>query len=384
MVENPVPMVEKMREFKLSMNINSETEIIYDPINREIRFGTDSGRCCRPLFTTDNNGQLKITKERINKMEKQYLDGWLQLQAEGLVEYVDVEEEETAMIAMFPHYINRYPSEHAMFTKCVEVISDDNQKQMVTETVVKKIPRYTHCEIHPATVLGVAAHSVVFSHHNPAARNTFQCLWEETPVLMNDDTYKKIKDVKIGDSIKTFSPDKLQITSTRVIDHIVRSTNKNIYKLTVDTGETIVATYDHQFMTNDGWKRVCRIKKGTLMAMYPNSGNKDNVNGKMILVRIKSITKHNNVMVADLTTESENHSFIANGFGVHNCAMSKQAIGIFATNFDQRMDTMAHILWYPQKPLATTKGLNSMGFNDVPGGINAVVAICCYSGYSQV
>lgn len=65
---------------------------------------------------------------------------------------------------------------------------------------------------------------------------------------------------------------------------------------------------------------------------------------------------------------------------IYQSAMGKQAMGMPNLAHLQRTDTVLHVLDYPQKPLVKTKPSQIMGFDDMPSGINAIVAIMCHSG----
>ncbi len=95
---------------------------------------------CRPLIICDH-GMPRVTADHIAKLKN---GEWSfnHFLHHGLVEYLDVNEESNALVALYE-------------TKCG--------------------PDTTHLEIEPFTVLGVVAGLIPYPHHNQSPRNTYQC-----------------------------------------------------------------------------------------------------------------------------------------------------------------------------------------------------------------
>ena len=67
----------------------------------------------------------------------------------------------------------------------------------------------------------------------------------------------------------------------------------------------------------------------------------------------------------------------------YQCAQAKQAMGVYATNFNERMDKTAYVLTYPTRPLVDTRVMNLIKLNENPSGCNINVAIMTHTGYNQ-
>lgn len=67
----------------------------------------------------------------------------------------------------------------------------------------------------------------------------------------------------------------------------------------------------------------------------------------------------------------------------YQAAMAKQALGVYATNFHQRVDSRSHILHYPQVPIVETALMDVLGYKLRPSGQNCIVAVLSYEGYNM-
>ena len=67
----------------------------------------------------------------------------------------------------------------------------------------------------------------------------------------------------------------------------------------------------------------------------------------------------------------------------YQSAMGKQAIGMYVTNYDNRMDKTAYVLTYPMRPLVETRIMNIIKLNNIPSGQQVIVAIASHTGYNQ-
>jgi DNA-directed RNA polymerase II subunit RPB2 len=68
---------------------------------------------------------------------------------------------------------------------------------------------------------------------------------------------------------------------------------------------------------------------------------------------------------------------------VFHAAQSKQAIGMYATNFNSRFDTMSYVLHYPQRAIVNTRIAQYTSSDYMANGFNTIVAIMTYSGFNQ-
>ena len=141
--EAPVDLVTEIRQRRRKNMISNVVNVRYDDSLNDVIINSDPGRIRRPLLVVGRNNRLSIKERDIDSIQ-QGKSEWEDLLKKGLVEYIDAEEEENCLIAL-------------------------NEDDLVRN---KKTHKYSHMEVDPLTILGVATSNVPFPEHNSSPRCT--------------------------------------------------------------------------------------------------------------------------------------------------------------------------------------------------------------------
>jgi DNA-directed RNA polymerase II subunit RPB2 len=84
-------------------------------------------------------------------------------------------------------------------------------------------------------------------------------------------------------------------------------------------------------------------------------------------------------VMGNLIIYPENNPVTRNAF---SCGQSKQAVSVYHSNYQMRIDKMGVVLNYGQIPLIKSRYLEYINNEEQPYGVNAIVAIMSYTGYN--
>ena len=84
-------------------------------------------------------------------------------------------------------------------------------------------------------------------------------------------------------------------------------------------------------------------------------------------------------VMTNLAIYPENNPVVRNSF---SCGQSKQAVSVYHSNYQMRIDKMGVVLNYGQIPLIKSRYLEYINKEQQPYGVNAIVGIMCYTGYN--
>lgn len=181
----PSQLVAVVQDLRRSGVLSYEMSLVRDIRDREFKIFTDAGRVMRPLFVIENDprksnrGELVLNKEHIEKLQddravdtqgmsdaqkEELTFGWKGLLHSGVVEYLDAEEEEAAMIIMTPEDLDEHQRAAAGQNDNDDEAADGFSR--IKPKPNATIKTFTHCEIHPSMILGICASIIPFPDHN--------------------------------------------------------------------------------------------------------------------------------------------------------------------------------------------------------------------------
>jgi DNA-directed RNA polymerase II subunit RPB2 len=172
---DPANLVKTIRKLRRRDDISPEVSVVRDIREKELRIYTDAGRVCRPLFIVENN-ELALRHEHIRWLQQKHKDDeadtftWNSLVKNGIIEYLDAEEEETVMICMTPDDL----VESRLARQGINTRPETDFNPSARLKAMPEAHAWTHCEIHPSMILGICASIIPFPDHNQSPRNTYQ------------------------------------------------------------------------------------------------------------------------------------------------------------------------------------------------------------------
>lgn len=163
--EEPMELFSYLKGIKYSGKINIYTSIVFNVANMEISVCNDAGRLTRPLLIVKDN-QLVLNDTIIQRIRSDDLK-WEELCCSvklnvPIIEYIDPAEQNQSLIAMKPDNV-------------VENCATASASKSGTDNEDATYYNYTHCEIHPSSILGILGSCIPFPDHNQSPRNTYQC-----------------------------------------------------------------------------------------------------------------------------------------------------------------------------------------------------------------
>ncbi|DAC61497.1 MAG TPA: DNA-directed RNA polymerase subunit B'', partial [Candidatus Poseidoniales archaeon] len=204
---NPHKLVEHFKRRRRSGRIRPEVSIRHDAINRDIFINTDKGRILRPLLVLDG-GSMVLSKEYLDGLKDRTIS-FKDLVNEGVVEWVDAEEEEDLLVAPRPFDLPHTSPKHdrpinpakvqwlnmgeegiskaklsaevimpngeiveEKFSVPLNYYQEDLDKLRRKEKKTGDVLIFTHVEIDPQLILGVCASLVPYPEHNSTPRVT--------------------------------------------------------------------------------------------------------------------------------------------------------------------------------------------------------------------
>ena len=168
------------------------------------------------------------------------------------------------------------------------------------------------------------------------------CLSGETRILMGDGSTRPLVELRTGDVIygTVISGDDRRYVRTTVLAHW--KTEKRAFRIVLEDGTTLVASGDHRFLTEVGWRRVAD-PSGLIRERFPSIAQARNIETE----GLKSAAKLGVASVEplgvdlpmyDITTGTGD--FIANGVVSHNCYArpTHEYLGLGAgTDFERKI-----------------------------------------------